>query len=708
MKNNSMLVRILILILVTAMALSLAACGGNSGQGTGNQGGSGEQGGSGDNAPCEHEYAADVCINCGAYKTITIAEALELCGEEGNITEARYYIRATVKTITNPAYGAMVIEDATGEITVYGTYSADGSLPFTQIEETPVKGDEVLLHCILQNYKGTKEVKNARLIEFKSNAGSFDASDYTAATIAEAREADEGAKLKVSGVVARITFANGYKPSGFILVDSTSSIYVYDGDAAGQVSIGNTVELAGTKAYWILGTEVENAAKFGYGGSCQLDEVTLLANDKGNTAFDESWITESTVKDIMDTSVTENITNRIFKVNALVKKVENPGFINYYIDDLDGATGSYTYTQCNGGDFEWLDEFDGKICTVYLVAINAKSTDTGCVWRFLPVKVVDEGFVFDTQGTAEHVVKYYGLGQFLAQYTGDPAFELITSVSSELLGFENAPLTYTSSDDSVISFTEEDGKLVMHCLGNGKITVTVSSTYGGVTYSDSVEITVVPNVDVESITVKEAIDTPYDTDVTVKGIVGPSLVNQQGGFYLFDKDGYMIAVKLSDASKISEIAIGNEIVLTGMRERFIKDDTYTTYGQDAIVNCEIVANYYGNYEYSTERFITDKTLADIYALDANESHTTEVYVVKATVTVVKTSFYTRIDLTDNGTTLQLYSGGADQYNWLKQFEGQEVTMEISPCNWNSAKYYKGCVLAVITEDGKILNTLNFN
>ncbi|MBQ5834044.1 MAG: hypothetical protein IIW36_04440, partial [Clostridia bacterium] len=31
------------------------------------------------------------------YDTVTIAEALELCGEPGNITTERYYIRATVK-----------------------------------------------------------------------------------------------------------------------------------------------------------------------------------------------------------------------------------------------------------------------------------------------------------------------------------------------------------------------------------------------------------------------------------------------------------------------------------------------------------------------------------------------------------------------------------------------------------------------------------
>ena len=146
--------------------------------------------------------------------TITIAEALELCGEEGNITADRYYIRATIKSVTNAEFGAMVIEDETGSIAVYGTYSEDGSLTYPQLDYQPVKGDEVLLHCILQNYKGTKEVKNARLISYVNNQGKQDISAYTPATIAQARAAEKGDKVLVEGVVARITYATGLKPIG--------------------------------------------------------------------------------------------------------------------------------------------------------------------------------------------------------------------------------------------------------------------------------------------------------------------------------------------------------------------------------------------------------------------------------------------------------------------------------------------------------------
>ena len=60
----------------------------------------------------------------------------------------------------------------------------------------------------------------------------------------------------------------------------------------------------------------------------------------------------------------------------------------------------------------------------------------------------------------------------------------------------------------------------------------------------------------------------------------------------------------------------------------------------------------------------------------------------------------------------LYSGSATQYSWLEAFfaEGElsaELTVELALCDWN-AKGLKGCVLAVVTDDGKVYNTTNFN
>ena len=639
------------------------------------------------------------------YATITIAEALELCGESGNITTERYYIRATVKSIDNANFGVMTICDETGEIGVYRTDNADGTVNYSAMTDKPYAGDEVLLYCTLQNYNGTKEIKSAYLIEFKKVEQNFDDSAYTAMSIADARDSAKGTFVKVDGVVAKITYANGRIPSGVILVDETQSIYVYDSELAARVKIGNKIEILATKTYWILDTEQSSAAKFGYIGCNQLENAKLISNDDGNHEFDKSWITESTVKEIMDNPVNVDITTTIFKVNALVKKVDGSGFVNYYIDDLDGVTGSYVYTQCNGSDFAYLDQFDGKICTVYLMPLNAKSTSSDCFYRFLPILVEDNGFVFDTTKAAEHAVKYYGITAIANNYTGDPALELVTSVDSELLGFAGATISYTSDNESVVYFTTADGKTVLHCGTTGTANVTVKGSYNGVEYSETIAIEVTANEEYQTITIAEAISKAVGEIVTIRGIVGPSVVNKSG-FYLFDETG-MVAVTV-DAGVFEHIEIGHEVVLQGKRDCF-KDAAKTHAGQIAISNCTVLANYYGEHDYPTDKFITGKTLLDLYNLDVNEDHSTEVYIVTATIVFNETTYYTNLQLTADGVSkYTLYCSGAGQYSFLKEYAGQEVTLEIAPCNWNNKTYYAGCVLAVYTADGKVLNELNFN
>ena len=659
---------------------------------------------------CKEEVCADKCdgdhkgedVNWEeAYNIITIAEAIELAkaaGQDG--TTERYYIVGTVKTLSNPGYGEMTLMDETGEIYVYGTYSHDGALKYSEMTDKAVAGDLVLLHCILSTYNDTPQVKNARLIDYKHVEVEIDPSEYPVATIEAARAADAGEKVRITGVVARITYANGMVPSGVILVDGNDSIYVYDGDVAGQVAIGNKIEVAGTKAYWILETEKNNADKFGYKGCNQLDNAILVSNDKGNHTWTNASFEEITVKNLLETPVTEDITTQVYKVNALVKKVPGSGFVNYYFFDIDGETGTYTYTQCNGSDFKWLDEFDGKICTVYLTALNAKSSSTGCAWRLLPVAVVDEGYEFNIADAPKYAVEYHGKTQFLDMYKGNPNVELVSTVSSELLGFEGVTLTYTSDNTNVVSVDN----YVLTCDKAGKANVTITATYGSYTYSETITITVASNEEFETIAITEAVAQEIGTEVWVRGIVGPSLVNQ-AGFYLFDESG-MVAIRVSDTSYFAGLAIGQEVVVKGIRDMWRKEGA--TFGQTCISNASIEANYYGYQEYNTDFFITDKTLADFYALDELVDSTTDVYVLKATVEVVESAYYTNIKLTSGSVSVNLYCSSANQYNWLKAYAGQEVTVELAPCNWNSKSYYAGCVLAVILEDGtKVCNNLNF-
>ena len=639
--------------------------------------------------------------------TITIEKALEIAGLVG--ANDRFYISGTVVSVTNAAYGAMIITDGTNEISIYNSASADGSVGYASMSDKPYKGDSVTVYATLQLFNGsTPEIKSAWITEFE-HAEAPDESNYTAMSVLEARAAADGTLAKVQGVVARITFANGYKPSGFYLIDGTNSIYVYDGDAAARVKEGNKVTILAAKAHWILDSEQNNANKFGYKGCNQLTNVYIYENDEGNHEFDTSWITESTMKSIIDTPVTNDISTTIYKVTALVKKVvpESGGFVNYYFFDLDGTTGSYAYTQCNGGDFEWLDKFDGKICTVYISALNAKSTASSCYWRFIPVAVMDENFSFDLSKTPDFVLDYHVMGQFASKYTSDPALELITSVSSELLGFEGATVSYTVDNDTVAKFTIADGKTVLNLVEYGNVKVTATVSYGAYTASKSVEISYEEPAQYEFISVNEAIGAELGATVIVKGIVGPSLVNQTG-FYLIDDTG-LIAVTMT-SEEIANVEFGQLVILEGTRDRKVKTDDagnpYDCHGQTQLKDAKILLNLFGKHEYSTEGF-ENLTVEEFYALDKTQDYTTKVFVIEAYVFVEQ--YNIKLGNQDGSIKFNLYSSGVGQYSWLKDFNGQKLTLHIAPCNWNSKGYYAGCALSATLADGTVIyNTLNFD
>lgn len=645
-------------------------------------------------------------------KILTCLEATQLCKPENFVSTERYYIRGKVDTISNPTYGEMTISDSTGSLYVYGTYSSDGELRYSELEDKPYAGDEVFLSGILKNFKGQAELSSAWIVEFKHTEEIFDESLYTAMTVGEARNASKDAKIILEGVVAKITYANGMIPSGFYLVDSTSSIYVYDSQITPRVKIGNKVKIAGSKDLWILDTEAGNASKFGYKGCCQLAKAHLLENDEKVNAYDKSWIETTTIKEIMDTLVSENITTLVFKVNALVKKVEGTGFVNYYFNDIDGKTGSYAYTQCNGSDYAWLDEFDGKICTAYISAINAKSTASGCSWRFFPIEVIDEGYTFNKEDAPKFAVNYYGLGQFEKKYTGDPQKELITSVSQELLDIEGVKLEYTSSNPNIISFDLEENKLIMHTHEEGTATITIKASYNAYEYSTTIEIEYKKVVIPKTITIKEAIEAdPTGTEVIVRGIVGPSLVNKTG-FYIIDETG-VIAVT-TDAATLNDISLGNEVILKGTRTLFGHEGDY--YGQSVLLDCELIMNFYGNNDYSTKTFDDSKTLDDLIVMDTKEEHTTQVYIVDVQVKLVEGGYSSNLYLLSptTGKQLALYCSGANQYSWLKKYAGENgnpgktITIELALCNWNKKNPFKGCVLAVLGQNGeKDVNVVNF-
>lgn len=711
-------------ILSASMLLSmlLVGCGNNNASSVGvssNQPATSENIGENSSAGAPNSNdASSVNSSTNTSDVKTIAEAIEIAQKAGDTyTSEKYIIKGKIKNISSYQYGEMTIEDSTGSLYIYGVYGKNGEY-FDTLDPRPAVGDEVTLQGSLHTHNSTPEMGKATLLELTpASSGNFDESNYSVKTIAQAHDAAADTLVKVSGVVAQTNVNSSKTKIGFWLVDNSGSIYVYSQDVATKVEVGNKITICGKKVYFIASTEQSNAEKWGYKGCNQLTEVTLTSNDKGKNAYDKSWIKETTVKAMMEKDYSEDVTNTIYKVNALVRKDQREGFLNYYIDDIDGKTGTYVYTQANGGDLSFLAPFDGKICTVYLAMINAKSSATGCVWRCYPIEVIDENYKFDTKNAASYAIEYELMNQFEDKYQGDPEYEVKTTVSSELLGFTGVTVSYKSSNEDAFYFSKDvvtvDGTshevLRLHTKNPGTATITVTATYGANSASATKEVTYAKPAEYKTITVGQAVETADNTEVIVEGIVTGGYTNKNG-FFLSDASGVIPVLPTDGQTTCNELSIGNKVIVKGKRVTYKKSADGNYFGQIQIESAEVLTNLGGNNEISSASYIKDKAIEEIIEL-AQDGNTAQpkAYSCKAYVSVYTSQYSSSLNLTEGADTsayLGTYCSSASQYSWLSDvFGNKEVTVDFMLVNPNAKTYWRAVPFAAHDGTTTVYNTM---
>lgn len=647
----------------------------------------------------------------------TIAKVLEegLSLAHNTVSSEKYYVKGTIKSIANTEWGNMTITDGENDIFIYGLHPWGGEGRYDSLDPRPVIGDIVYVYAPAKRFNDDVELNTAWLVKFEQQElPPFDASEYEETTTAEAKNKPVLSKVIVEGVVAKITYATGKKPNGIFLIDETGVIYIHDYDVASSVNEGDLIKVAGIRQNFILVDEVGFAAKHGYEGAIQLDTATLVERISTQTSYATDWIEEISIKELMDTDPREkNITGNIYKVNAFVKEAPGSGFTNYYFNDLDNFTGSYAYSMNNGSDFEWVREYDGQLQTMYIAVINAKSTVSKVIYRFIPIEFLGE-YEYDQDYNAEYAVKFVGLPQFLDKYIVSPNLELQTNVSAEHLNFENATLSYHSNNESVLYFDEVGGKTILktnEVETPTTVVVTVTGEHNGKQFADEITITVAPLTDYDHISIADAIAAEEGEIVTVEGIVAASLVNKVG-FFIIDETG-MIAVELSQ-TELEGVSLGNKVVITGTRDfagrKYDSNDgtILTSHGQSSIRDAEVVINFYGEHEYSTDNFVHGKTLSDLMNLDILEDHSTTVYVIDVIIVYTETPYYTRYEIEDpvTGQSTNIYSSSGSQLRFLQPVQGETVTIEFTAVNWNG-NGWRAALLSYTFEGEKVINDSNF-
>ena len=106
--------------------------------------------------------------------TLTIAEAIELGLSKAHnaYTSEKYYVTGEITEVYNTTYGNMKITDEAGNIlTVYGTYSADGSTRYDALDVKPVAGDTVTVYGVVGQYSGAAQIKNGWIVKHTTSEG---------------------------------------------------------------------------------------------------------------------------------------------------------------------------------------------------------------------------------------------------------------------------------------------------------------------------------------------------------------------------------------------------------------------------------------------------------------------------------------------------------------------------------------------------------
>lgn len=627
--------------------------------------------------------------------TYSVSDAIDLATLAGDEGATAYAVKATIKSITNYYYGQMYLTDGTNELYVYGARGADGVQYFDKLDYVPQVGDTIVIKGVLQTYKGEPQMKVGSILsvekthEIKSDEG------YTAKTIAEARKAEVGEKIKVTGVVSAITRTQKMNYSGFYLIDSTGSIYIYGAATTSQVKEGNTVTIIGEMDHFISSSETALAEKNGYTGSIQLSNTYLIANDDQVNDFDKSWIEETTIKDIIETDVAEkNITTNVYHVKAIIKKKE-VNVLNYYINDLDGETGSYVYSSNSCAEYTYLDNYLDQVVDLYVSPINCKSTASGCIYRFIPVAVSTiDNYTYDLSKACQFALDYVADKQFNTTYAGDPNKELVTNYSNDILGISNVKLSYVSSNTALAYFEEKDDKTYFHVndVENSSATITITATLNEYVATSTIDVTY-NNVLKDTKTVKEAIDSEADTVIKIHGVVAGKTINKSG-FYVIDETG-AIAIQLSNSDDLNKVSIGDEVVVSGTRNYTGTDKG----GQINLNSASLLGVVSTGNNYSTASF-KESTIDELACLGMTENATAQVYTVSA-YCVQSEGNYPQLYFYASeesykaaGYKLQVYCSNTTQYDYCTPYIGKQVTLEVALVNWNNKTFYRCCPISI--------------
>jgi RPA family protein len=508
----------------------------------------------------------------------------------------------------------------------------------------------------------------------------------------------------VEGVVVHYNYTGQSTPyiTGFWLADDTDSIYVYGEDAAKSVAVGNMVTVKGTKAYYIPNTDSGSAASLSYEGMAQLKDPTILHNDGLTTnEIPSGAINESTVSDLSKTPLTTDISGKIYKVKGYYHKYPATGYTNYGITDLNRMDRLNAYTQSNGKDFSWTDDYDGKAVEMLLITTLAKPGSGE--WKFCPVKMIRE----ITATTEEEVA--YGAERALSEFADEYAVTTVVTIPTADPKLDGLTRAFSSESPLVsVLIDGDDAKVTISANEKTTITIKATATYKGVSKDDSKDIVISGKPQIDTKTIAEANALEDGATATIEGVVAAvtyksSLVKQ--GLFLADGTGSIFIYNGTSAqANLKDVEKGNKVIVTGTLVHYINSKNADNAAREGYSGDHQLANVSVDFIDSNvyevpAAAIRESTVAAIVGTAASNNITGNIYRVNAIVKAGSYGSYSLVSPDETNVALSLYTqcGGADMA-WLSDYASTTVSIVVgiqnlkltsSSCNW------RACPISVV-------------
>ena len=521
-------------------------------------------------------------------------------------------------------------------------------------------------------------------------------------------ELSEGEVATVRGVVVKHNYTGQSTPyiTGFWLADKTGSIYVYGEEVAKSVEVGNTVVVKGAKAYYIPQNDQGAAASVNYKGMLQLTLPEILENDHLTTGTPStSAITFTTVKDILEIPLTEDITGQIFCVKGRWSKVTPADFTNYYLNDLNRVDSIMAYTQSNGKDYAWTDAYDGKTVEMFII-VSLGKPGVGA-WRMCPVSFIDDNVQVSAQEEANYAAERL-LNEFADTYNTETTVTF--AKEDEFLAGSNRTIS-SSSNQITVNNGETENSVVISASELGKITIEASVTFDGATGTATKEIEIVEKPKVPSTPIAEVKEMEDGSEVTIEAVVAKvtykSSMTPQGLFLADETGTILLFCGTEYMPLIADINEGYKVIVRAKLTRYIKNADNATNaeytGDIQLVEPEILNVDTNIFEIPTTSY-TESSITEIMNTLPSTNISSSMFIVKAKVIKNVNTYATSYNLAEvdgGAASLPLYSqNSGNDFKWLDEYEGQEVTIIVAVQNLNlkaSGSHWRGLPIKVITE-----------